>query len=675
MTSEVDPSLHRLRPPATPLAVRSMYLSTWLAGDNLAGQWPTFWNGSVTGMAGIVRVDGAAFVFAGAPDVPRLPLLDQVSLTVTATQSTYLFHGGGIRLTVNFLSPVDPGDLRRQSVPMSYLTIQADSADGRAHHVSVYLDITGEWAHGDRDRPIDWSHHTVGAQLALSFAPTEPTVLAEQSEQASWGTVVFAADENEGLTWQIAEAAAARTNGADGALPNSAETGPRAIDDRWPVFAFNQDFGSISPTTTAAPMVLTIGHVRAPAVSYLGTALDPWWRSYWPDWPAMLTWFRTDYDTALSRSSDTDARIVADVTRIFGADNDIGRQYAAICSLALRQAVAGTELVDQGGKPWAMLKEISSNGNMCTVDVLYPALPAFLYLAPNYLRLLLEPVLAYVEAGHWPQPFAPHDLGILYPNATAHNDGGGENMPVEESANMLIMSAALIARLPDDEAAGFVSAHYPVLRGWAEYLVANALDPDHQNQTDDFTGFIAHSSNLALKGIIGIGAMGLIAEVAGHTADETRYRTTATDYLPQWVTKSQDSSGKHLKLAYDQDGTWSLKYNGYPDRLLGLGLVPDDVAAREAAWYIEQANAFGVELDPRHTYTKADWELWTAGFLVDQTSARDLLVQRVYRFADETVSRVPFTDWYDTNSGERVGFAARPVIGGVFSLLALLDNG
>ena len=31
-----------LRPPATPLAVRSPYLSTWLAGDSLAGTWSSF---------------------------------------------------------------------------------------------------------------------------------------------------------------------------------------------------------------------------------------------------------------------------------------------------------------------------------------------------------------------------------------------------------------------------------------------------------------------------------------------------------------------------------------------------------------------------------------------------------------------------------------------------------
>ena len=141
-------------------------------------------------------------------------------------------------------------------------------------------------------------------------------------------------------------------------------------------------------------------------------------------------------------------------------------------------------------------------------------------------------------------------------------------MPVEESANMLIMAGAYLARIPAAQRAAYATAHYPILKQWADYLVANALDPNLQNQTDDFTGFIAHSVNLALKGIIGIGAFSQIATLAGNSADAASYLATAKDYIGQWQTKAQDVSGKHLKLAYDQDGTWSLKYNGYADRLL-----------------------------------------------------------------------------------------------------------
>ena len=56
-----------LRPPATPLAVRSPYLSTWQASDTLTGTWSTFWNGHITALCGIARIDGAGWLFAGAP--------------------------------------------------------------------------------------------------------------------------------------------------------------------------------------------------------------------------------------------------------------------------------------------------------------------------------------------------------------------------------------------------------------------------------------------------------------------------------------------------------------------------------------------------------------------------------------------------------------------------------
>jgi hypothetical protein len=244
-------------------------------------------------------------------------------------------------------------------------------------------------------------------------------------------------------------------------------------------------------------------------------------------------------------------------------------------------------------------------------------------------------------------------------------------MPVEESANMLIMVAAYLARVPAAERSAYAKAHYPILKQWANYLVTTALDPDLQNQTDDFTGFIAHSVNLALKGIVGIGAMSRIATAAGKPDDATSYLSTAKSYIAQWQHKATDASGEHLKLAYDQDGTWSLKYNGYADRLLGLGLVPALVAAKEAAWYLSRAATDGVPLDIRHTYTKADWEMWTAAWLKDHAEIRDLLISGLYTFANTTAQRVPITDWYDTVTNRQNGFQARPVVGGFFALLTV----
>ena len=649
--ASASPVTSKFRPPATPLAVRSPYLSTWLAGDYLAGEWAGFWTGRTTAMTGIAVIDGVSYVFIGAPTLPDFSPrgMIQTDLTVTPTKSRFTLQGGGIELTVTFLSPVEPGDLRRQSVPLSYISLQAHSIDGKAHRVALYLDISAEWAHGDSNASVGWGSTEASGVRLLSFTPSNPGVLAENGDMASWGTVTWSTLERPGLTWQIGQDVVVRQ--AAGQLADTVDPAqPRRISDRWPVLGLSLDLGSVRGPSQ--PFVVSVGHIRTPAVSYLGAPLSPLWTTYWPSWQQMVADFHGDAK-AFDRSDRLDDKVTSDARRA-GGD-----KYAALCALALRQAYAGTELVVRDGKPWAFLKEISSDGNVSTVDVLYPAMPVFAYLDPQYLRLLLEPVLDYAETGGWPKAFAEHDLGSSYPNAAGHNDGNEEDMPVEESANMLIMASA----------AG-VTGHYAILKQWADYLVGNALDPGYQNQTDDFTGFIAHSANLALKGIVAIGAMAKIATAAGNTADAAHYQGIARDYIAQWQAKATDTTGQ-LKLAYDRPGTWSLKYNGFADALLGLNLIPAAVTAEEGAWYLAHRNQFGTPLDLRHSYTKADWALWTAAWQHDHPAVRDAFIEDVYGFLTNSASRVPFTDLYDTISARQSGFQARPVVGGMFSLLAL----
>ncbi|HEX4788483.1 MAG TPA: DUF5127 domain-containing protein [Actinospica sp.] len=664
-----------VRPPATPLLVRSPYLSCWQGADDLAGTWSSFWNGHITAMCGIARIDGTPYLFAGAPALPggpTLTVLNQTSLQVTATQSTYSFNGGGVELTVTFLSPVDPDDLKRQCVPFGYVTMQAASTDGAAHAVEVYFDISGEWAHGDTAQNLGWSQTTTSSTVALTNTPTSPSVLAEFNDQASWGTVVIASPNAANLTWQIGQDTVVRAQAAStGALANTQDANqPRPISEDWPVFAFCAGLGTVTPAAPSAPFQVVIGHVRTPAVSFLGTDLAPWWTTYWSTWQKMVDWFVADYRSALRSASALDRRIQQDAEAAAGGGT-AGSEYAAICALALRQAFGGTELVVRDGAPWAFLKEISSDGNVSTVDVLYPASPAYLYLSPSYFKLLLEPLLYYAENG-WIEQFAEHDLGAGYPNAAGGVSNGvdtQEDMPVEETGNMLIMSAALMQRIPEAQAAAFARQHYAVFRQWAEYLLPNALDPGYQNQTDDFTGKIANSVNLAAKGIIGIGAMSLVAGFAKNAADRASYLDTAFSYISQWTSLGEDPSNPSLDLAYADPGTWSLKYNCFPDRLLGLDLVPLGIQAQEAAWYQSQAGDYGVLLDPRNDYTKADWELWTAAWLADQTSARNTLISGVYGYLQNTGSRVPFSDLYVVSSAAQVAFQNRPVVGGVFGLL------
>jgi hypothetical protein len=439
---------------------------------------------------------------------------------------------------------------------------------------------------------------------------------------------------------------------------------PAARRGRSAHLAARLPLGSVgsSPVERHLELAYTDGY----SIEYLGRKLHGYWQRNGMTEGALLSTADKEYPQLEQRGVRFDELTMAQMEKAGGAD------YKYLTSLLFRQTIAAHKLVaDIDGTPMFFSKENDSNGCIDTVDVTYPSSPFFLLFNPKLLEAQLEPLMRYAALPRWRFPFAPHDLGT-YPLANGQVYGGGEvneenQMPVEESGNLIIMIAALGRSEGNWD---FAKRFMPQLTQWADYLEKKGMDPENQLSTDDFAGHLAHNTNLSIKAIEALGAFVQIARGVGDSKLADRYEGIVRKLPAQWEKMALD--GDHYKLAFDQPGTWSQKYNLVWDDLLDLHLFPKKVMETEWAFYGKQMQRYGLPLDNRKAFTKLDWEIWTATLAPKPEQFSDLL-HRIIIWSDETSSRVPTTDWYDTITGKQMHFQARSVVGGVF-IKALHDK-
>jgi hypothetical protein len=687
-----------VRPPSIPLAVRSPYLSAWLPATSLTSATPQFWNGAARGFVGLVRIDGQPYAWAGQPLLSNgaaVPALTAISTEVTATRSIFTAGAGGVELTVEWLSPVEPGNLELQSAPLTLLTVSASFTDGNSHEVQVYADITGEWASSDEQALISWQTASDATGRYWTVDLQSPDPLTETNQMANWGTVVWAAARSSSLTYQSGYSADVRSEfAATGNLLDRSDANLRAINDEQPAFAFAVNFGTAGGSTSFA-----LGHVRTPLVSYgqSATPLLPLWTQYWAGWQPMTAAFLAGAASARARAEALDAEIQAAATATTGG----GSGYAALCALALRQCYGGTELaIGPDGSPWLLGKEISSDGDTNTVDIFDQAFLAWLWLDPGLIPLVMAPILdwcaspAWQNASAWAgiaQPYyCVHDLGV-YPVPAGLVPGEGEQMPIEESAGMLIMAAAYARAVGASAAAPFLRQWQTLWSQWANYLLTQVPSqaspltmPATQLTTDDWVGPYREptgSVNLAIKAIIGLAAAGQIATILGDTTHATTWSGAATGSVTDWVNNSTDTSGDYLNLEQGAGGTWSCLYNAYYQTVIGASLVPGHIADIQAGKYLSELNTYGIELQTgAGNLNKVAWlfflPAWFSSYSTGTYSNNnysiiaDLMASNV-AYVNNTPSLVPYGDRYNTTTAVEVtGIQAHPTLGAVFALLA-----
>ena len=656
-----DADCAHLRLPSVPLITHDPYLSVWSPGDTLNTSWPSHWTNVPNAMCALVRVDGKTYNLMGLPRTVDLVPATQKAIRVTATRTQYVFDAGGVDVTLTFTSPLLLDDVEVLSRPASYIEFSAVAADGKAHNVQLYFDATAEWAVHSVKQAVAWQTLAGdGSADILAIGTTEQKILGRKGDNVriDWGQFLLASPKAQNAARYLGDVDAARLQFTrSGKVPASEPSVPRAVGQRWPGLAFQFDLGAL--TTTPADRLLVLAYDDQYSVQYFKQNLRPWWNRYGQfTGKHLISFALADHAKLAAKCVETDTRIATDALKAGG------RRYADLCIAVYRQAIAANKAVaGPRGELLFFSKENFSNGSIGTIDITYPSFPLFALYSPKLARGMLDFIFEYVESGRFTQPFAPHDIGT-YP--LANGQTYGRPMPVEESANMLVL-ASLVSRLegkPD-----YIQAHRATLIRWADYLVKNGFDPANQLCTDDFAGHFARNANLSLKAIVGLGAFAAELKKSGDPA-AARYRKAAEDMAKRWPDLARD--GDHYVLAFGKPGSWSLKYNIVWDKILGLGLFAPDVMKSEYASYLTRQNPYGIPLDNRQKYTKSDWILWTAT-LAETQADFDALVNPVWKYVNETSSRVPISDWHWTDSGKQRGFQARSVVGG-YSLKILADK-
>ena len=570
----------------------------------------------------------------------------QKSVDVLATQTYYTFACGPVELDVVFTAPMIIDDLDLLSTPINYISYQVRSTDGGEHNVQFYVATTPRLAVNELSQAVDASIVSEGGVSYAKAGTTAQKVLGRAGDLIciDWGYLYLSA-----LNGNVTVAPTATTESTfttTGQLPDYGGEVKNQSPSNLTTMAYTHDFGTVGQASS----FMMIGYDEVKDIRYFNKDYKGYWARNGKTILQAFDEMGKGYADIMARCQQQDKTIYDDG---LAAGNV---KYAELLSGSYRQVLAAHKLFqDDGGRLLYFSKENNSNGCVNTVDLTYPSAPLFLLYNTELQKGMMTSIFEYQRTGRWNKDWAAHDLGT-YPHANGQVYGG--DMPLEESGNMLTL-AAMICKIEGNT--NWVNTYWNICTRWVNYLVNNGQDPDTQLCTDDFAGHWAHNANLSIKAIMGIAAYAEMCKMRGRQDMYNKYMDTARKMALVWDVDARD--GSHYKLAFDRGGSWSQKYNLVWDKMWGLQLFPRYVAEREMAFYLTKQNTYGLPLDNRENYTKSDWVMWTAAMAKDNDTFLKF-ADLVWKYANETRTRWPLSDWYWTGSGDARGFRARSVIGG-----------
>ena len=643
----------KFRPAAVPLVTVDPFFSIWSSSDALYATPTVHWSGSPCPILAGVMLDSSFQSVAGfGPDGKMIRnRIYQRSVEITPTSTIYNFENERVALELTFTTPLLLDRLDIMTRPVSYVS----------YKIKNKTDKVARFLFGISARAcVDNKYQNVTFRrtpISVSCGNANQTPLTQSADQQTidWGYLHLCD-------------------------PNAKVATVMSCDGRFEILPINRSYNAYQDEPYIITVkdenegFVTVAYDEIKPIEYFGKQIDEYYTKYFDNFDQMLCAAVNEYPQIKKLCDEFDDKLTSETAKL-------GENYKNITSLAYRQAIAAHKLVDDGeGNIIFLSKENDSNGCIGTLDVTYPSIPLFLKFNPELVKGMLRPIIKYAKSDDWCYDFTPHDVG-QYPFANGQvygrrylglNCGGSRvakfcgkmkiegQMPVEEAGNMLICLAAVKKYFNGDQT--LFDNDRELMKRWADYLVEYGYDPATQLCTDDFAGHLARNCNLSLKAILGIAAY---ADLSG----DDSYMDIAKKYAKNWEV---DAKAEHegTRLTFDSEKGWSLKYNIVWDSLLGYNLFSDEIKQNEIKVYMSKMNRYGVPLDSRSDYTKVDWLMWSTCIWRDKEYF-DGVCQSIVNMINETLDRVPLTDFYFTSTADYKAFKNRSVVGGLF--INLLD--
>lgn len=176
------------------------------------------------------------------------------------------------------------------------------------------------------------------------------------------------------------------------------------------MFAFAKHFDPGKSKANLQSALFTIAHIQDPVARFARAKgcmpMRPLWIQKYSSVSDLLNFHYTDFANASALGQEYAAKVYTHARKVV-SDN-----YADIVSLSARQVMGALTFSGNASDPLIFLKEISSSGNIQTVDVIAPAYPFFLYTNPDWLGYLLEPLLEHQSSGLYPNKCAMRPTAV-----------------------------------------------------------------------------------------------------------------------------------------------------------------------------------------------------------------------------------------------------------------------